>query len=141
MTSPNLPGHQRREVEELVQDLPSRPPQIVFNEPWEVRAFAIAVAAHKTGHYPWSDFQQALVASIRTWEASGPQVGDPPWSYYEHWLNALEAVLDNHGAVAPGAVDRRTQEVLAAPPNRNHHEAQFEPVAVDPAIRSCQGES
>jgi nitrile hydratase accessory protein len=123
-------GDARRRVEKLVCGLPGsdRP----FNEQWELRAFAIAVAAYHEGHYEWSEFQLALIDSIRQWEAG---TGGEPWSYYEHWLTALETVLASTGALSDSvALDDRTREVLATPRNANHHRPRREPVAVDPAV-------
>jgi len=79
-------GDARRRVESLV----GAGEQRAFNEPWEVRAFAMAVAAYHNGQYEWSEFQLSLVNSIKTWENGD---GAEPWSYYEHWLEALETVL------------------------------------------------
>jgi len=116
----------RRRVESLIGSSEQR----AFTEPWEVRAFAMAVAAHHNGQYEWSEFQLPLVDSIKTWEAEG---GTEPWSYYEHWLEALETVLAGNGALSDAMLDERTRAVLATPKTANHHEAHREPVAVDPA--------
>lgn len=126
-------GEARRRVQELLRDLPGAPGERGFEEPWELRAFAMAVAAYHEGHYEWSEFQLSLIASIRRWEeGSGPE----PWSYYRHWLDALENVLAASGALSDSvALDRRTREVLATPRNANHHHARREPVAVSPAVR------
>lgn len=126
----------RREVEDLVCGLPGgRDGDLSFDEPWQIRAFALAVGAHKAGQYDWSRFQSALIASIQEWEKKTASLDDPTWSYYEHWVNALEGVLGDLGALEPEALDARTREVLATPPNRDHHKAHLEPIAVDPAIR------
>ena len=82
-------GDARRRVEALVSGLPVNPAERAFERPWELRAFAMAVAAYHSGQYEWSEFQLSLAASIRAWE----QGGDEPWAYYEHWLDALETVL------------------------------------------------
>ncbi len=121
-------GDARRRVEELVSRLPAG--DRAFDEPWEVRAFAMAVAAYHNGQYEWSEFQLSLVDSIKKWEADS---GGEPWSYYEHWLEALETVLAGNGALSDAALDDRTRAVLATPRNANHHEAHREPVAIDPA--------
>lgn len=121
-------GDARRRVEELVCRLPGG--DRAFDEPWEVRAFAMAVAAYHNGQYEWSEFQLSLVDSIKKWEAEG---GTEPWSYYEHWLEALETVLAGNGALSDAVLDDRTRAVLATPRNANHHEAHREPVAIDPA--------
>jgi nitrile hydratase accessory protein len=136
VTSPTAQPHtaqQRHEINGLVKSLPLASADVAFDEPWQLRAFALAVAAHKSGHYPWADFQGALVASINDWEGQ-TEAGDPSWSYYEHWVNAVEAVLAVGDLVDDSALDARTREVLATPANRNHHEPHYGPVAVAPAV-------
>ncbi|MFT4263665.1 MAG: nitrile hydratase accessory protein [Nocardioides sp.] len=125
---------QRRVVEQLVCGLPGgRPDQLSFEQPWEIRAFAIAIAAHNAGEYHWPSFQGALIDSIKEWEATSSTLDDPSWSYYEHWVTALETVLGNAGMLDAAGLDARTRDVLATPANRNHHEAHLEPIAIDPA--------
>ncbi len=124
-------GDARRRVETLVCDLPGGgDAERSFDQPWEVRAFAMAVAAYHSGQYEWSEFQLSLIGSIKRWETDG---GTEPWSYYEHWLEALETVLAGNGALSDAVLDDQTRAVLATPKNANHHEAHREPVAVDPA--------
>jgi nitrile hydratase accessory protein len=124
-------GDARRRVESLVCDLPGgSDAERSFDQPWELRAFAMAVAAYHSGQYEWSEFQLSLIDSIKKWEAEG---GAEPWSYYAHWLEALETVLAGNGALSDAMLDERTRTVLATPRNANHHEAHREPVAVDPA--------
>ena len=130
-------GDARRRVEKLISGIPGDPDGEgqAFREPWELRAFALAVAAYHAGQYEWSEFQLSLIESIRRWEADGAHAGEEPWSYYEHWLTALETVLAGNGLLSEANLDDRTKAVLATPRNANHHEAHREPVAVDPAIR------
>ncbi|MFW0794651.1 nitrile hydratase accessory protein [Gordonia sp. CPCC 205515] len=125
---------QRRAVEDLVCDLPGgRPGELAFDKPWEIRAFALAVAAHQAGHYDWARFQGALIEAIKQWESTTPDLADDSWSYYEHWVAALEQVLADAGTLDAGDVATRTEHVLAMPPNRNHHKAILEPIAIDSA--------
>ncbi|MEU7813401.1 nitrile hydratase accessory protein [Pseudonocardia sp. NPDC049154] len=127
-------GDARRRVEQLVCGMPGGDADSrSFEEPWELRAFAMAVAAYHEGHYEWSEFQLSLVESIRRWEEGE---GGEPWSYYVHWLEALETVLAASGALSDSlALDERTRQVLTTPRNANHHHAHREPVAVSPATR------
>jgi len=122
-------GDARRRVEALVTAMPTGA-QPAFEHPWELRAFAMAVAAYDNGLYEWSEFQLSLIESIKAWESAG---GAEPWSYYEHWLTALETVLAGTGALSEAALDERTRAVLATPRTANHHAAHRDPVAVDPA--------
>lgn len=125
-------GEARRRVEDLVCGIPGGDPdQLGFEHPWEIRAFALAVAAYHELGFDWSEFQHALIASIGDWEAAAG-AGERAWSYYEHWVTALERVLASADLTSPPVLDERTRAVLAVPPNRGHHEAHPAPIAVDP---------
>ena len=123
-------GDARRRVEALVSELPVSSGDRAFDQPWELRAFAMAVAAYHAGQYEWSEFQLSLSDSIRRWENGE---GREPWSYYEHWLEALETVLAGNGVLSDASLEERTRTTLATPRNTGHHEAHREPVAIDPA--------
>jgi nitrile hydratase accessory protein len=143
MTTPTLPapytsatdlGQARDDIEALVCGMPGGDPdQLGFQHPWEIRAFAMAVAAHRHLELDWSAFQQSLIASIQAWETANADTGEVPWSYYQHWVTALEAVLADTGQLSQADLETNTENVLALPPNRNHHEAHTEPIAIDPA--------
>lgn len=126
----------RRRVEHLLLELPHqeaiRPEngEVAFETAWEIRAFALALAAHQSGQYDWSQFQQALIAAIRTWEDTGTQ---EQWRYYDRWLEALETLLAERGVLDESELDERTRTVLTTPRNMHHQRAKREPVAVDPA--------
>ena len=59
----------------LPVDGPSAPPrsngELAFAEPWESRAFAMAVMLHEAGVFTWDEFRTALVTRIATAERSG----------------------------------------------------------------------
>jgi nitrile hydratase accessory protein len=61
----------------------------VFAEPWQAKAFALAVRLSEAGVFTWPEWAEALAAEIA---AAGPH--DPPDRYYEHWLCALEKLVD-----------------------------------------------
>ena len=124
-------GDVRRMVQTLVCDLPrAEGDERMFSQPWELRAFAIAVAAFHSGQFQWTEFQQQLIASIQQWESGARSEA---WSYYERWLDALENILADKGSLTGEALSERTQAVLAVPRDANHHHAHREPVAVSPA--------
>jgi nitrile hydratase accessory protein len=108
----------------LAVDGPTAPPrtngELLFTEPWESRAFGMVVSLHDTGAFEWSAFQSALVAHISAWEAAP----DGEYRYYEHWLAALEDVLDGASTVGRGEVDERAEKLAARPAGHDHaHEA------------------
>jgi len=101
---------------------PAAPPRsnggLVFSEPWESRAFGMAVSLSEGGAFSWPEFQAALIARIRAWDtASAP---DEPWNYYQLWLAALEDVLVGLRAVARDEVTARSQALTQRAPGHDH---------------------
>ncbi|MFF4601097.1 nitrile hydratase accessory protein [Amycolatopsis sp. NPDC001319] len=101
-------------------DGPAAPPrsngELLFAEPWESRAFGVAVTLHESGVFPWSDFQAALIARIAAWEAAPSD----EWSYYRHWLAALEDVLVDKGTLAAGDVEGVSRLLAERPAGHDH---------------------
>lgn len=91
---------------------PRRNGELVFAEPWESRAFGLALALHHGGAFEWEDFRQELIATIAVWEG--------PWSYYRCWLAALEAVLAANGVVGSAEVESRAEELAGRPAGHDH---------------------
>ena len=88
---------------DLDADENSAPPrangELVFAEPWESRAFGMAVTLCEAGVFTWPQFQAALIARITRWEAAPAESAH--WDYYQHWLGALEDVLAMLGQREP----------------------------------------
>ena len=96
-------------------DAPAAPPrengELAFDEPWESRAFGIAVALHDAGTVHFEDFRARLVDEIRSWQDEhDPTEGG--YRYYERWLVALEGTLLGQGVVDEAALsaERRRLE-------------------------------
>jgi nitrile hydratase accessory protein len=84
--------------------IPSDADSVVFREPWEAQAFAIAVALHERGLFSWSEWSAALAAEIRAAQERGdPDTGE---TYYHHWLAALERLLVAKQATNPETLSR-----------------------------------
>lgn len=88
--------------------LPRKNGELVFEAPWEGRAFGLGVALCERGHYPWRDFQASLIDAV----AVGTP-GERERRYYEHWLAALEKLLVGRGVLDPAEIERRTAEYLS----------------------------
>jgi len=77
-------------------------PDRVFSAPWEARAFAIAVRLSEAGVFSWDEFRAHLIEEVgesdRARTASGT-AGDAGEHYYEHFLHALERLLEAKGVV------------------------------------------
>lgn len=65
----------------------------VFNAPWQAQAFALTLKLHEQGYFTWPEWADALAAAITAAQAQGdPDLGD---TYYEHWLSALEQLVQS----------------------------------------------
>jgi nitrile hydratase accessory protein len=101
---------------------PRRNGELVFNEPWEGRAFGMAVALSEKGFYPWEVFRQRLIRAVADWERhhlveavhehDTATCSHPEWNYYEQWLCAFEGLLLEQGLVTPQELDQRTEEFM-----------------------------
>ena len=95
-------------------------PERGFDEPWQARAFALAVALNERGAFGWDEWATTLSAAI---------ADDPDRSYWLAWLAALERI-----AVAKGLSDRNaiaaTAKAWREAADRTPH---GEPVTIDRA--------
>jgi nitrile hydratase accessory protein len=85
--------------------LPRRNGELVFEAPWESRAFGLAVALQERGVYEWGDFSERLAAEIAARE---PDDGS---GYYERWLAAFERVLLERGVVTEAEIAARAAQI------------------------------
>jgi nitrile hydratase accessory protein len=101
---------------------PAAPPrsngELVFAEPWESRAFGLAMALSASGVFEWEDFRQQLIAAIA--EAEPDATEEEPYSYYRCWLSALERVLDAGGVVSTEQLLHRAEELGSRPAGHDH---------------------
>ena len=84
---------------------PRKNGDLVFEAPWQGRAFGLAVALNERELYPWDDFRDRLIAQITSAEQRGDTSG-----YYERWVAAFERLLVEKGLLAPDEIDERTSE-------------------------------
>jgi nitrile hydratase accessory protein len=72
-------------VSGLPVDLPRRNGELVFEAPWEGRAFGLAAAYVEASGVGWAAFRAHLIAAIADLPAGTP--------YYEAWVEALERLV------------------------------------------------
>ncbi len=96
--------------------LPRRNGELVFEAPWEGRAFGIAVALTEAGTYDWDEFRQQLIAQIDAAEE------DDGSRYYERWLASLEDVLLEQGVLSAAELDARASELAASDEHEHDHD-------------------
>jgi nitrile hydratase accessory protein len=103
-------------------DGPIEPPrkngELVFEAPWEARAFGIAMVLHQQGVYPWREFSDRLAAQIAEDETPTdvpilPPPRDTESRYYRQWVAALEGLLREKELLTAEEIDTRTDEFAA----------------------------
>ena len=103
---------------------PTAPPrsngELAFSEPWQSRAFGIAVSLHEAGAFTWPQFRTALATRIEAWQSAPAQ--DEPWNYYQLWLAALEDVLASLQVVSADEVTARAETLAQRPPGHDHRD-------------------
>jgi nitrile hydratase accessory protein len=107
-------------ITDLDTDGPTAPPrangELVFDEPWQSRAFGMAVLLSDAGVFTWPQFQAALAARIARWESDDGH----SWQYYRHWLGALEDVLSACDTVPTDHVTVRANALALRPHGHDH---------------------
>jgi nitrile hydratase accessory protein len=87
---------------------PRRNGELVFQEPWEGRAFGLAVTLCDQGLFAWDGFRRRLIEAIA--EADSRRADENRPGYYASWLAALERLLVAEGVVTSDEIDARAQE-------------------------------
>ncbi len=76
----------------------------VFREPWEAQTFALTLALHRAGVFPWSEWAAMLAEEIKRAQAAGdPDTGA---TYYRHWQATLERMIVAKGLSNARTIDR-----------------------------------
>jgi nitrile hydratase accessory protein len=95
--------------------------EAVFAEPWEARAFALALTLSAGGKFSWDEFRDRLIAEIA--QADAAAVNDaqvesdsPRGQYYKCWLAALEKLLREKALLNGEEIERRADAIAASPP-------------------------
>lgn len=74
----------------------ANPPQegdeLVFEAPWQARAFSLVVTLHRQGLFDWNEFQARLIEHVQA-GAFEDEETDPEAVYYRQWIAAFEQLL------------------------------------------------
>lgn len=92
--------------------------EVVFEAPWQSRAFGMARALCDQGLYDWDEFRTYLIEEIDVWERT--RSADDKYEYFDRFLAALTKLLADKGICAPGELDLRTEEFAARPHGHDH---------------------
>ena len=106
---------------DLIKNLPLIPRDEdgpVFQAPWQAAAFALAVRLSAEGHFTWPEWTEVFSAEIKKAQEQGdPDLGN---TYYDHWVNALERLVEERCLIGHDAMNQRTEEWRQAYWNTPH---------------------
>ena len=94
--------------------LPRENGELVFQAPWEARAFGLAVALNEKDLYEWREFSSQLASEIADAEQN-----NNPSSYYARWVASLEELLIDRGLISREQLDAKTAEYASG--IHDHH--------------------
>ena len=97
--------------------LPRKNGELVFDSPWEARAFGLAVALHEKGAFEWKLFSQTLAEEIATAESRGEAS-----TYYERWLRTLRRVTTRQDLLADEEIADRSERVRVEDDHEHEHD-------------------
>jgi nitrile hydratase accessory protein len=100
-----MPSDPQQLFDELRHQANSASNELVFKEPWEGQAFALAVSLHARGVFTWSEWAASLAQVIR--EAGADDDGS---EYYKHWVTALERILVDRGLLDDASLSERRRQ-------------------------------
>jgi nitrile hydratase accessory protein len=91
--------------------VPRRNGELVFDAPWQSRAFGMAVGLHQKGLFRWEEFRERLIAEIAAHpDLEGDRPASPATLYYRQWLAALETLLHDKGLLPRDVIGARARE-------------------------------
>lgn len=96
--------------------LPRENGELVFQAPWQARAFGLAIALNEKELYEWREFSAELAATI----AAAEQNNDPS-NYYARWAASLAELVIAKGLISREQLDARTAEYAAGMYDEHDH--------------------
>ncbi|MFJ4064361.1 nitrile hydratase accessory protein [Pseudomonas sp. NPDC089996] len=91
------------------ESMPRENGELVFDSPWQSRAFGMAVSLSQQGLFTWDKFRAELASAIKRNNQNGLT------EYYLCWLEALEVCLTQTQTLDAEAICQREHEF-------EHHE-------------------
>jgi nitrile hydratase accessory protein len=118
-----------------------------FVEPWQARAFALALVLSERGMFSLRDFQGALIEKISLFEKEACVAGSD--DYYTLWIEALEDLLARKNVLPENRLSLLERDVVEDAESRKIHQRmtsrdengvlRIAPIYVDPGSNRVQG--
>jgi len=100
-----------RTIDEIknTADPPREGDELVFEAPWQARAFGLVVTLYRRGLFDWNEFQSRLIEKIQS-DAFEEVEDDPESIYYRQWIAAFEELLADKDILDDATIEERTLE-------------------------------
>lgn len=95
-------------------DAPRRNGELVFEEPWQSRAFGMVVALAEANVCDYEEFRRRLIECIGRWDRDHAATPEAVYHYYEHWLESLQRLVTERGLLSADEIAARTDELHRA---------------------------
>jgi len=82
------------------------PDEPVFAEPWQARAFALAMKLSERGYFTREEWTATLASELKAVDRGETDDGS---RYYHHWLAALEKLVIKKGLASTSALNERKE--------------------------------
>ena len=92
--------------------------EVLFEEAWQSRVFAMTILLYQDGLFSWNEFQDELIEVIGRWDAVNDETRQ--YEYYDHFSEALNTLLNKKNIVASGEMGKRTDEYASRPHGHDH---------------------
>tara|TARA_B100000405_G_C16617825_1_gene386596 strand:+ start:130 stop:459 length:330 start_codon:yes stop_codon:yes gene_type:complete len=93
--------------------------EVIFEAPWQSRAFGMARTMCEKGLFDWDEFRESLIMEIEKAELVMSQP-DEQYNYFDYFLAAMVSLLNEKGyCLAPEL--RGREAVLANRPHGHDH--------------------
>ena len=101
--------------------LPRSNGELVFEQPWQARAFGVAVGLVQEQGLDWEEFRSRLIDEIGAWEREHRDAPSDAYSYYERWLAALERLVLETGMISTEEMEAEVLHVATADGHDHDH--------------------
>ncbi len=81
-------------------------PEKPFDEPWQAKAFALALHLNEQGLFTWPEWTQRFVETVRQNPPSPDQSENAV--YWRNWILTLEHMIAERGQASPDQIDKLT---------------------------------
>ncbi|HIG39841.1 MAG: nitrile hydratase accessory protein [bacterium] len=97
--------------------------EVIFEAPWQSRAFGMARVLCEQGEFDWDEFRACLIHRIgqgESTETDESSTETEEYQYFDHFLAALTDIVAQKALCSEQEIQHRTREFDARPHGHDH---------------------